>query len=116
MDDPHRFAAEWETGWNSHNLDRILAHYRDDIVFRSQKAQALVGTGELKGKDALRAYWAAALAKQPELVFSVQDVFAGHEMIVITYLNHRGILAAETLYFDAEGLVFRAAACHRNSA
>jgi ketosteroid isomerase-like protein len=108
------FAAGWERGWNSHNLDVILSHYRDDIIFRSRKALALVGTGEIRGKAALRTYWAAALDRQPDLAFRVQDVFEGHDMLVITYLNHMGILAAETLYFDVDGLVFQAAACHRS--
>ena len=57
-------------------------------------------------------YWQAALDKQPDLHFTVRDVFAGHEMMVITYENHRGVLAAETLYFGADGLVTQAAACH----
>lgn len=107
------FAAEWEAAWNAHDLDRIMAHYSEDIEFRSRKAVALVGQGELRGKAALRDYWSAALARQPDLRFEVVDVFEGHEMIVITYRNHRGVLAAETLTFNADGLAFRAAACHR---
>ncbi|MEM1274014.1 MAG: nuclear transport factor 2 family protein [Pseudomonadota bacterium] len=112
MLDAQAFAQSWEDGWNSHDLTTIMAHYRDDIVFRSRKAIAPTGQGELRGRAALRAYWAKALAHQPDLRFSVQDVFEGYEMLVITYLNHRGVRAAETLYFDAEGLVFQAAACH----
>ena len=113
MRDAKSFAQSWEDGWNSHDLDRIMAHYRGDIVFRSKKAVPIAGQGELHGSAALRAYWAAALQRQPELRFSVQDVFEGHQMLVITYRNHRDILAAETLYFDDEGMVFQAAACHR---
>ena len=108
------FAKSWEQGWNSHDLDVIMDHYRDDIVFRSRKAIPLTGKGEILGKTLLREYWSSALARQPELKFSVQDVFQGHEMMVISYLNHNAILAAETLYFDADGKVFQAAACHRS--
>lgn len=108
------FATSWEQGWNSHDLEKIMGHYRDDIVFRSLKAIPLVGDGEIHGKQALREYWAAALKRQLDLRFSVQDVFEGHEMMVISYLNHKGILATETLYFDADGMVFQAAACHRS--
>lgn len=90
-----------------------MVHYRNDIVFRSNKAIPLVGTGEIVGGDALRAYWAAALERQPDLRFIVRDVFEGYRMLVISYTNHRGVLACETLYFDADGLVHRAAACHR---
>lgn len=113
--DSTSFVKGWENGWNSHDLDLIMAHYREDIVFRSRKALALTGQGELRGRLALRAYWKAALDVQPELRFQVQDVFEGHDMLVISYLNHKGVLAVETLYFGADGLMFQAAACHRST-
>jgi len=102
------FAAEWEARWNSHDLDRILSHYHEGIEFPSAKAEALVGTGCVIGKPPLRSYWAAALARQPQLRFAVQMVFHEHEMAVITYRNHRDMLAAETLHFGADGLVWQA--------
>lgn len=111
--DAKTFASDWEAGWNSHDLERILSHYRDDIVFRSRKAVPISGTGEVVGKLALRSYWTSALKRQPDLHFRIQDVFEGHEMLVISYLNHHEILAAETLYFDDRGKVSHAAACHR---
>ena len=107
------FAKAWEEGWNSHDLDMIMSHYRDDIVFRSLKAAALVGQGEVIGKAALRSYWAAALERQPDLRFRDQEVFAGYQVMVISYLNHRDILATETLYYDRNEKVYQAAACHR---
>ena len=115
MMDAETFAQDWEAAWNSHDLERILAHYRDDIVFRSQKALALVGQGEVTGKAALQAYWSRALAAQPDLRFTVQKVFVGHKMLVIHYKNHRGVQAAEVLYFDDQDLVCQAAACHAPS-
>lgn len=107
------FAKAWQDAWNSHDLTRILSHYSEDIVFRSHKAMQLVGKGEVHGKAALQAYWAQALAQQPDLRFRVKDVFHGHGMLVITYVNHRGTLAAETLRFGADGLAVEASACHR---
>ena len=107
------FAKAWEQGWNSHDLDVIMGHYREDIVFRSKKAIPLVGKGEIKGKQNLLDYWAAALKRQPDLKFRVQEVFEGHNMLVISYLNHRDVVATETLYFDDKGQVYQAAACHR---
>lgn len=107
------FAVEWEAAWNAHDLDRILAHYSEDVVFRSQKAMRQVGHGEIRGKDALRSYWTRALDAQPDLSFIVIDVFRGHAMMVITYRNQRDVLAAETLRFGAGGLVVDASACHR---
>ncbi|MEX0370595.1 MAG: nuclear transport factor 2 family protein [Tateyamaria sp.] len=107
------FAIAWEAAWNSHDLDRILGHFAEDVVFRSHKAMRLVGHGELHGKDALRAYWARALDAQPDLSFVVVDVLHGHGMVVITYRNQRNVLAAETLRFGPDGLVVEASACHR---
>lgn len=111
--DTKSFVKEWEDGWNSHDLNRIMSHYRDDIVFRSQKAIALTGSGQIVGAKALKAYWSIALERQQNLHFTVQDVFEGHEMLVIQYRNHQKVLACETLYFDSEGRIFQAAACHR---
>lgn len=108
------FAQEWEAAWNAHDLDRILAHYAPDIVFRSKKAMRLVGHGELHGAAALRAYWGKALQTQPDLSFVVVNVFHGHAMMVITYRNHRNVLAAETLRFGPGGQVVEASACHVN--
>ncbi|PZX18392.1 SnoaL-like protein [Palleronia aestuarii] len=110
--DAKAFAAEWEAGWNSHDLDRILEHYGDDIVFRSRKAEALTGDGEVRGKVALAAYRSAALARQPNLAFRIEDLFVGAGVLTIVYRNHDGVRAAETLWSDADGRVRQAAACH----
>ncbi|MEM6310971.1 MAG: nuclear transport factor 2 family protein [Pseudomonadota bacterium] len=112
MMDYTAFAHEWEAGWNSHDLDRILGHYAKDVVFRSQKAIAQIGTGEIRGKSLLAEYWGKAMAAQPDLAFEVTQVFEGHETLVITYRNHRGVMAAETLRFGSDGLVVEASACH----
>ena len=107
------FAKTWEEAWNSHDLNRIMAHYHRDITFRSAKAQILVGQGTLHGKEAPQSYWAKALNAQPGLRFQVNDLFAGHDMVVLTYLNHRNARAAETLRFDPDGFVIEASACHQ---
>ena len=109
---PPGFAKDWEAAWNSHDLNRILSHYDDEVVFRSAKAVATVGTGIIHGKTSLRDYWARALERQPDLRFQVTQVFEGHDMLVITYSNHAGRSAAETLLFDDAGLVIQASACH----
>jgi len=113
MMDFDAFAVEWEAAWNAHDLDRILAHYAEDVTFRSHKAMRLMGSGEIRGKPALRAYWAAALEAQPDLSFVVVDVFHGHGMLAITYQNQRQVLAVETLRFGAGGQVIEASACHK---
>ena len=109
---PEAFAREWEAAWNAHDLPSILSHYAPDVVFRSGKAVATVGTGVVVGVAALEAYWRAALARQPGLRFEVREVFVGHDMLVIVYANHAGRCAAETLRFGRDGKIVEASACH----
>lgn len=113
MLDPHAFAAQCETAWNRHDLDLILSHYHPEIIFRSRKAASLTGDGELRGISALRDFWSRALELQPDLKFQVTDVFEGWQMLVLTYRNHRNVMASEVLWFDDDGLVTHAAGCQQ---
>ena len=111
---PPDFAEEWEAAWNAHDLDRILSHYASGIVFRSAKALKTVGRGKVEGRNALRMYWSSALERQPDLRFTVLDVFEGFDTMVLVYLNHAGRRAAETVRFDGAGQIVEASACHTN--
>jgi hypothetical protein len=101
-----RFAAEWERDWNAHDLDALLAHYRDDVAFTSPAAARLIAGsgGVIRGKAALRAYFAEGLRRIPGLRFEVLDLFVGVATLVIEYRNQDGGRVAEVLVFDG-GLV-----------
>lgn len=106
LDFARRFAAQWQDDWNSHDLDRILAHYHDDVTFSSPMIARLTGdpAGTVHGKAALRAYWAAGLERIPDLKFEVMDVRASVDALVIDYLNQIGGRVSEVLTFR-DGLV-----------
>lgn len=107
------FAAEWVAAWNAHDIERVLAHYAEDVEFQSPFIAAFAGepSGRLRGKAALRAYWSAALQKLPELRFALLDVLVGAGSLTLYYRGHRG-LVAETFLFGADGKVQRATACY----
>ncbi len=46
------FARDWIEAWNSHDLDRILAHYTEDFVMSSPYIAQVVGepSGTLPGR------------------------------------------------------------------
>lgn len=113
IDEAEAFAHEWIAAWNAHDLERVLAHYADDVVFLSPVAEQVTGDGRVTGKAALRAYWTRALAARPDLKFELTDVRAGFSCLTILYANHRGQQAAETCEFDDAGRVVRAFACYR---
>ena len=49
------FAQDWVDAWNSHDLERILAHYDDQVLLVSPIALKLLGgDGTVRGKAALR--------------------------------------------------------------
>jgi hypothetical protein len=96
------FAQRWAGAWNAHDLEAVLAHFTDDVVFTSPvAAQLLPGTGGvLRGKEALRAYWRVGLERIPDLRFDVVAVYAGVGTVVINYRNHTGNLVCEVLSFS----------------
>ncbi|HZY77521.1 MAG TPA: nuclear transport factor 2 family protein [Jatrophihabitantaceae bacterium] len=104
--DPERFAAEWAAAWNRRDVPAVLAHFADAATFTSPVASQLIdgSDGVLRGKDAIGAYWASALARIPDLHFEVLGVYAGMDTLVINYRNQRGGLVNEVLTF-ADGLV-----------
>jgi len=108
-----RFAIEWVESWNSHDLDRILAHYTDDFVMRSplivHRMQEPSGT--LRGKDAVRPYWSMGLQATPPLKFELERVMVGVDSIAIEYRRaSTGSQAVEVLFFNEQLRVVRGVA------
>lgn len=103
---PAEFAQHWLTAWNNHDVEAVLGHFSDDVVFRSPAAVQLLADsdGVIRGKAALRDYWTAALAKIPDLRFELLGVYGGVDAVVIHYRNQKGGLVNEVLLF-ADGLV-----------
>lgn len=104
--DPAAYAAAWVADWNAHDLDRILSHYADDVVFRSPIAARIKpdSGGILVGKAALADYWGAALPMYPDLHFTLLETFATVGGMTILYRNQLGRQVAESLVFDDDGL------------
>jgi ketosteroid isomerase-like protein len=116
IDQAQKFGQEWVTSWNSHDLERILSHYADDFQMTSPFIATMMNesTGTLKGKEKVRAYWAQALKRLPDLHFDLIEVLASVDSITIYYHAVLGKRAAEVLFFDDNGKVRRAVA-HYNS-
>jgi ketosteroid isomerase-like protein len=105
-------AEEWYAAWNDHDLDRILSHYSDDVVFVSPFAVEIAGRadGRLEGKEALRAYFGAALERFPDLKFEPIALMVGIDSVVLHYRSVQDLLAAELMRVGGDGLVSEAIA------
>lgn len=104
------FAADWIDAWNSHDLERILAHYADDFEMSSPVIVQIAGepSGTLRGKVAVGDYWRKALGLIPDLRFELISVLVGVGSVTLYYKGARGRLAAEVFYFGPDGKVVRA--------
>lgn len=104
-----RFAEEWISAWNNHDLEAVLSHYTDDFEMSSPVIIQVVGeaSGKLKGKDNVAAYWAKALERLPNLHFDLKTILVGVDSITLYYQGHRG-MSAEVFFFDENHLVYKA--------
>ena len=106
------FAQRWAEAWNRRDIESVLEHFADDVVFSSPKAVVAVGTGTVRGKSALRQYWHTAVKPITSLRFDVVRVIwdPGTSELAIIYdreVNGGRDRAAEVLQFGAGGRVVR---------
>jgi ketosteroid isomerase-like protein len=101
------FAQDWVDAWNSHDLERILSHYDDEVLLTSPVALKLLnGDGTVRGKAALREYFLRGVQAFPDLRFDLIDVLWGTETIVVSYFNNvRGSKTAEVMLMNPAGKI-----------
>jgi acyl-CoA thioesterase FadM/ketosteroid isomerase-like protein len=82
-----RFARAWIETWNRRDVESVLAHYADDAVFISPKAETVVGHARVEGKAALRHYWQTASARIRTLSFTLDEALwsAGDQTLTVVY-------------------------------
>jgi len=111
------FAEQWAAAWNELAVERVLAHFDDQVSFTSPTALAVVGTATVRGKPALREYWKSAVARVGSLRFTVDRVLwdAGTRELAIIYdadIGGRKRRVSENLKFGTDGLVESAEVFH----
>ncbi|MAS32978.1 MAG: DUF4440 domain-containing protein [Anaerolineaceae bacterium] len=102
LDEAHEIAQAWINAWNTRDLDAIMAHYAEDIVFWSPLIVKRLGleSGTIQDKAQLRRYFAQGLETAPDLHFTLLKVFHGIDSIVIHYRRQNGTEAAELMVLD----------------
>jgi hypothetical protein len=112
-----KFAEEWAQAWNRRDVEAVLAHFRDDVIFASPTALVVTGSSVVYGKNALRAYWTAALARSGSIRFNVLRVLwdaASRELAIIYVadIDGRTGTVSENLIFGDDGLIATAEVFH----
>ena len=98
------FVDGWLRAWNDHDLDAIMRHFTEDVVFASPLAARLFPSskGVVQGKSALRDYWTEGLRRRPELHFELEGIYEGIGIVVINYARELGGRVCEVLEFVGE--------------
>ena len=106
-------AQAWCAAWNRRDLEAVLAHYAEDVELRSPFVVQRLGhaDGWLRGKAALRDYFALGMAK-PTLHFAFVDVLLGVGAVTVLYRRETGALAADTMTLGADGRAIQVVACY----
>jgi ketosteroid isomerase-like protein len=106
----YELAANWVDLWNRKDVEAVLEHYCDDVIFMSPKATNIVGQSLLEGKEALSQYWKTACEKIEKIEFKLDRVVwdpETSELVVIYEANLNGVRsrACETMRFDPSGKI-----------
>jgi SnoaL-like domain len=102
-------AKEWLDAWNSHDLERILVHYAEDVELISPFVAKLTGGRDsvVRGSAALRNYFARGLQAFPTLRFEFIRLYPGVRSCVLEYRSVHGLRSAEVMEFDEQGKIRR---------
>ena len=105
------FASDWIGAWNARDLDRIVSHYREDVVSGSPfAARAGAPGGVIRGLPALREYFGRALQTFPELYFEPIGALPGIGSVALHYHSVEGREAIEVMELDPDHRVRRVTA------
>lgn len=109
------FATHWIAAWNAGDLERIFSLYAEDFEMRSPliAERGFAASGVLRGKDAIRPYWASSIATaKPPLAFELIDAYGGVGTIAIHYRSVGRKYVVEVLELDDRGRAISGCACH----
>ncbi|MCX6690122.1 MAG: nuclear transport factor 2 family protein [Methanoregula sp.] len=107
ISDTADFAQHWIAAWNSHDLDRIMEHYAQNVEVTTPMIKVMLGidSGTLKGKDKVREYWRVALQKVPDLHFEYIDVTQSVGSIALYYNAILGKRCIEVMFLNEVGKI-----------
>lgn len=105
-------AFKWFDAFNNHNLEQLLSLYDNDAEHFSPKLKIKKPetNGLVKGKEALRTWWAEAFAALPTLNYKVTSLTANSDRVFMEYVRtvegEEDMLVAEVLVVKEGKIVF----------
>jgi ketosteroid isomerase-like protein len=106
--DAQAFAAQWISDWNRRDVEAVLSHFSETVVFTSARAKAILGSPRVDGKSKLREYWTTAMSQIRTIRFTLNYVIREADRMAIIYIaeiDGKRLRAVEFLTFGEDGLV-----------
>jgi len=110
--DRNEIIADWLDAWNCHDIDRIMAHYAEEIEFTAQTVVARWGKadGKLVGKAELRKHFAKGLELAPEIHFEMDQILWSPNGYAVLYHRENNNQVLDAVELNAEGLAVKVTA------
>jgi hypothetical protein len=102
--DVMKFSEEWIASWNSHNIEKIMAHYSDHVEFTCPYIEKYMGIegGTITNKSELKKYFMKGLDAFPDLKFELQMFRGNREDITLYYKSVNDMLAIEHMALNKQ--------------
>jgi 8-oxo-dGTP diphosphatase len=111
-------ARRWLGAFNARDIEGLVALYAEDAVHVSPKLRERHpdSHGEIRGRAALRAWWADAFARLPQLRYEERRVVAEGDSVFLEYVRkvpgEPDLVVAELYVLDAAGRIARSHVFH----
>jgi hypothetical protein len=96
---------DWIDAWNSRDLDRIMGHYADGVVFEANTVVRRWNRpdGTLRGIDELREHFRRGLELAPKIHFELEEVFSAPSGYAALYRRDNGNRVLDVVELNREG-------------
>jgi len=103
--DVRALVSDWIDSWNRHDLDGIMTHYADPVVFEANTVVSRWNRpdGRLHGVVELRKHFQRGLDLAPALHFELEDVFTAPSGYAALYRRDNGNRVLDVVELDEQG-------------
>ena len=100
-------ANAWIAAWNSGDINSLLDHYAENVVFYSSAATRRwnIADGKLNGKTALENHFRKAFEEIPGMNLDFKHFLIGNDGVLLVYKRETGRMSADFVLFNEEGKV-----------
>jgi ketosteroid isomerase-like protein len=96
---------DWIAAWNARDLDRIMGHYADSVVFEANTVVRRWDRpdGRLRGIGELREHFRRGLELAPAIHFELEEVFLAPSGYAALYRRDNGNRVLDVVELNDEG-------------